>query len=247
MTPTIALKCRAMKQETSGQHLSTASEIRQKPMDSESGTQCIFPLPIRNDSEDDAAQLLLSMSNIVSNEIKNNESILDDEDDNCSKDDASRYSQASNQENLLTPRESLTPTQSNSCHFTWNRARAVSIDSPSHSSLVAPNVSSEGSPNSSGFTLGRPALISPNSTPIGRGRPVRRASLKLAQKAKRDHLNLPKMPQMPSMNVDVKEYRTKALEASLAKGTKVKTISRKKFSWKNYPGKSLLSLWFFAL
>jgi len=242
MTPTIALKCRldrAMKHDTGTLHWHLPSEIRQNLKDSNRDTERSNLQPHRNDTEDDAAKLLLSMSNIVSNEIKNNASVFDDEDDNCSRDDSSRHSHASNQENLLlTPRESTqSPLQLDEERFKWNRVRTVSIDSPLHTSLLTPKTTNEALDSSCGFSLGGPALISPNNTPIGRGRLIRRASLKLAQKAKREHLKLPKMPQMLPTNIDVKEYRKKALEASLAKGTKLKTIGRKKFSWKNYPGK----------
>lgn len=239
MTPTIALKCRldrSLKREVVGRHWHLAPKMPENPKDSAIGAQCVTLLSHRNDTEDDAAQLLLSMSNIVSNELKNNAFVFDDEADNCSMDDASRNSHASNEENVRAASRELSqsPTHTDD-RFKWSRVRTVSIgDSPLHTSLLTPKKFNEEHHES--LTLGLPALISPNCTPIGRGRPIRRASLKLAQKVKRDHLKLPKLPQLPPVSVDVKGYRKKALQAALAKGSKIKTIGRKKFSWKNYPG-----------
>ena len=36
---------------------------------------------------------------------------------------------------------------------------------------------------------------------------------------------------------DIKEHKQQAIQASVAKGVTLKRIMRKKFSWKNYPGK----------
>jgi hypothetical protein len=194
-------------------------------------------LHYRHDTEDDAAQLLLSMSNIVTNEIKNDSHAFDDEGDKyrSSDDSSSRASIEGNDENLLlTPPEGRYE-ESHSC----TRARSISIDSPQHQGLLPPRLPDEDLEDRPTLaSLGLPALISPNNTPIGRGRPLRRASLKLAQQIKREHLKLPKLPQLPPVVSDIKQYKKKALKFCHAKGLSIKTIGRKKFSWKNYPGMS---------
>jgi hypothetical protein len=241
MTPTIALKGRldrAMKQEAVSRHWNVAREIRRNLKNANSGTPLLSTLSYRHETEDDVAKLLLSVSNIVTNEIKNNSHAFDDEGDFCTTGDSSSFAHASNQESLLlTPRGTCqSPTQCNAEQFLWSRARTVSIDSPLHSSFLTPKVFNEKSLESFGLALGRPALISPTCTPIGRGRPLRRASLKLAQKSKQEHLKVPKLPQLAPVTAEVKEYKKKALQNCLAQGTKIQTIGRKKFSWKNYPG-----------
>jgi hypothetical protein len=226
MPPTIALKCRldrAMKQEAAARLSLLSPSFRSVSIGSEMelATNLLKPRPL----DDEAAELLLSMSNIVSKEIMNNALIFDDDDDS-SKD--SRSSARSTTENLLTPSLAHHQTSTNSLddRFTWNRVRTVSIDSPLHlyqSDEIA-------------VSLGNPAIVSPMNTPVGRGRPVRKASLRLSHKAKREHLKLPKMPQLIT-TISVNDHKKKALQASVAKGTPIKKILRKKFSWKNYPGK----------
>ena len=242
MTPTIALKCRldrALKQDAVSRHWNVAGQIRRNFKNADHGSTLLSALNHRQETEDDAVKLLLSMSNIVTNEIKNNSHAFDDEGDVCTRDDASDISRSSDHDNvLLTHRESTqSPTQCDDDQFKWNRARTVSIDSPVFTGLLAPHLSNGKSPETVGRSSVRPALISPMSTPIGTGRPLRRASLKMAQQSKRDHLRLPKLPQIAPVNVDVKEYKRKALQNCLVKGNKIQTIGRKKFSWKNYPGK----------
>eukprot|EP00429_Kryptoperidinium_foliaceum_P063883 CAMPEP_0176050996 /NCGR_PEP_ID=MMETSP0120_2-20121206/25351_1 /TAXON_ID=160619 /ORGANISM="Kryptoperidinium foliaceum, Strain CCMP 1326" /LENGTH=351 /DNA_ID=CAMNT_0017384435 /DNA_START=134 /DNA_END=1189 /DNA_ORIENTATION=- len=243
MTPTIALKCRldhSLKQDAVARHWNVARD--------RIGTSCNFPIggilslhssPQQDENEDDAAQLLLSMSNIVSKEIKNNAHAFDDEGDTLfSEDDSSSSVHATaNHENLLlTPRERTpSPTQSDSNAFNWTRARTVSIDSPHHAGLLTPRSTQELPEHEkvSHLSLGDPALVSPS--PRTRSRPIRRASLKLAQKAKRERLKMPKMPQLPPVSADITEYKERALQAEAEKGLALKTIGRKKFSWKNYP------------
>ncbi len=239
MTPTIVLKCRAdraMKQEAAARLLGVESGIEGSPMNADRGARSVSAI-YQHDTEDDVAKLLLSMSDIVSNEIKNNAFAFDDEGDHCSRDDSSRCSHESNQDMLLlTPRlMNESPTHCDAERFNWTRVRSVSIDSPLHTSLLTPTVLDE-LPKSCAFSLHRPALISPLSTPVGRARPLRRASLKLAQRIKQENIKLPKLPQLPPVTVDVNEYKKKALQSSLTKGMKIQTIGRKKFSWKNYPG-----------
>ena len=182
----------------------------------------------RASSENEAARLLLSMSNIVSKELMSNADIFDDDDDS-SKD--SRSTTSSN-ENLLTPSAACqSPTHAEDDRFTWNRVRTVSIDSPVNQGLSKQSEVTI-------MNLGNPAIVSPMSTPVGKYRPIRKPSLRLSQKARKEHLKLPKIPQLPTATY-VKEHKKKSLQSSVAKGTPIKKILRKKFSWKNYPGKRI--------
>lgn len=154
--------------------------------------------------------------------MKENAYVFDDDD--SSKDSST----SSRMQYLLTPRtSSQSPTYSDDDRFTWNRIRTVSIDSPLNHGLSK-------QPEAIAMSLGNPAIVSPMGTPVGRGRPVRKASLRLSHKAKREHLKLPKIPQLPP-TTDAKEHKKKALQTSVAKGVPIKKILRKKFSWKNYP------------
>ena len=73
-------------------------------------------------SDEDAAKLLLSISSIVSNEMKLNSNLLQDEDPSLFL--GGKFSK----ENLLTP--SCTSSSDSDDLFRWSRARSVSIDSP---------------------------------------------------------------------------------------------------------------------
>lgn len=233
MTPTIALKCRLeldFKRERAARSLDVSPELTTSATSFESHGFS------RNQSENKAAQLLLSISNIVTREMKCNAYIFDEEshqDEESCKDD-SRSSTSSQDNWLLSPTKANCPSQTHydDENFHWNRVRSVSIDSPLHMYLSPPKPNVE----PLRMPLARPVLITPTSTPVGRGRPIRKATLKLAQKSKREQLKLPKMPQMSPVTMNVKDHKKKALAASLAKGMRLKTIGRKKFSWKNYPG-----------
>ena len=203
-------------------------------------------------SEDAAAMLLLSMSNIVSQEIKTNatclyEDCIDDEDSNPDAPGTVEVTHGFN-ENGLTPRMSTrSPTSSDDDddRFTWNRVRTVSIDSP----LSIGRATMSATPTSN-MMLGDPAIVSPMNSPLMRDRPVRKSSLRLSHKAKRDHLKLPKIPQVPSHtttttadDVVVKDRKKRTLQTNVApRGATIKKILRKKFSWKNYPGTSVVEL-----
>jgi len=236
MTPTMVLKCRvdqAMKRNAAGGLGTEDSDSRKNLMHADHPSA-----NYRHETEDDAAQLLLSMSDIVTKEIKNNAFAFDDEGDHYSRDDSSRCSHDTHEDEhwLLTPRDrNQSPSHQDTEEFNWTRVRTVSIDSPLHSSLLTPRSMDEDLQKYCSVPLVRPVLISPLSTPIGRGRPLRRASLKFAQKIKQEHIKLPKLPQLPPVTVDVNEYKKKAQQSSLVKGLKIQTIGRKKFSWKNYP------------
>eukprot|EP00428_Durinskia_dybowskii_P045903 CAMPEP_0170340442 /NCGR_PEP_ID=MMETSP0116_2-20130129/71327_1 /TAXON_ID=400756 /ORGANISM="Durinskia baltica, Strain CSIRO CS-38" /LENGTH=245 /DNA_ID=CAMNT_0010593957 /DNA_START=62 /DNA_END=796 /DNA_ORIENTATION=+ len=207
MTPTMVLKCRvdqAMKLEAAGGLGTEESYSRRNLMNADHGT-----VTYRHETEDDAVQLLLSMSDIVTKEIKNNAFAFDDEGDHYSRDDSSRCSNDTNEEEhlLLTPREmNQSPSHHDTEEFNWTRVRTVSIDSPLHSCLLTPRPMDEDLQKHCSLPLIRPVLISPQSTPIGRGRPLRRASLKFAQKVKQEHIKLPKLPQLPPVTFSWKNY-----------------------------------------
>lgn len=215
------------------------------------GSEFDLPTPFiskLNPSEDEAARLLLSMSNIVSQEILNDDHVFDDDHDdnddysihddeneddndyNSCKEEMSTSSYSS--ENLLTSRMTTqSPTHSDDDRFSWNRVRTVSMDSPVHP--IQTRILEVAT-----MRLKEPALV----TPIGKGRPIRKASLRLCQKAKQEQkLNLPKMPQLQEKIEckETKELKKRALQYNVAKGQTIKKILRKKFSWKNYPGKPI--------
>jgi hypothetical protein len=57
-------------------------------------------------------------------------------------------------------------------------------------------------------------------------------------KARKEQIKFPKLPQLTvTPTCTVREYTRKAVEIADQKGTRITTIGRKKFSWKNYPGK----------
>jgi hypothetical protein len=238
MSPTIALKCRmerAMKLEAAARlsRPSIMMPYRTVSIGSEfdTTTRIANPCP----TEDEAVFLLLSMSKIVKQEIQDDASLFDSDDDSSK---ASRNStmDVSHEEhlNLLTPRIHTRSPTSDDERFTWNRVRTVSIDSPPQvfSGMIAP-------PPKAGANnmthLGLPNIVSPMNSPAVRGRPLRKTSLRLCQK-KRKQLKLPKITQPTTTVSDAKELKKKALQSSAARGTTLKKILRKKFSWKNYPG-----------
>ena len=199
--------------------------------------------PIRP-SEDAAAMMLLSMSNIVSQEIKSNatclyEDHMDDEDSSRDASIAMEVSHGSN-ENGLTPRMSnRSPASSDDeddDRFTWNRVRTVSIDSP----LSIGRTTMTATPTSK-MLLGDPAIVSPMNSPTLMTNKVRKTSLRLSHKAKRDHLKIPKISQPSSTTTPApanNAIKKRTLQTNVAPrgGATIKKILRKKFSWKNYPG-----------
>jgi hypothetical protein len=176
---------------------------------------------------------------------------------------------------LLTRRLHAQSPTSDEERFTWNRVRTVSIDSPPQvphavvAAAAAVSASMMAAALPSGVAaqhLRLPNFVSPTTSPaVARaGRPLRKTSLRLCQK-KRKQLKLPKMANSststsstvphphpspsttttttttissttPSGLSDAKELRKKALQFSAARGTTLKKILRKQFSWKNYPG-----------
>ena len=163
--------------------------------------------------ENDAIEILLSMSSLVSNEMKTNACCLDDDEDT--------ESNMKNNYDDVNTRFCSSPTvvQSDNDLFQWSRVRTVSIDSP---------------PRSLQGLVGNPAIVTPTNN-----RPLRKShnTHRMSHKAKRAHLHnkIPKMPQL-QVKTSVIDHKKKAIQACVAKGRTMKRIMRKKFSWKNYPG-----------
>ena len=166
MSPTIALKCRldhGLKRHADHKSSMITSPFRSVSIGSEAEL-LVTNRYLKVSTENEAANLLLSMSNIVSEEIKTNACVFDDDDDDSSKDTTSSLSYRN--EMCLTPRAtSLTSNDEN--FFVWNRVRSVSIDSP----------------NASVTSSGNPAVVSPTNTPRRNRKPSR--GERLSQKAKR--------------------------------------------------------------
>ena len=155
-----------MKQEAADGLSVLSPSVRSVTIGSEMevATNLLKPRPL----DDEAAELLLSMSNIVSKEIMNNALIFDDDDDS-SKD--SRSSARSTTENLLTPSLAHHQTSTNCLddRFTSNRVRTLSIDSP------LPLYQSAEIP----VSFVHPLIVSPMTSPFGRSPPSLTASLSL--------------------------------------------------------------------
>lgn len=117
----------------------------------------------------------------------------------------------------------------------WKRLRSVSIDSPVPES---PKVIRS-------LTSGTANLVTPLTTPVlvrGLKLPMRKARLRQAQRAKKERRpsNAKKTNTTavvaPPLAADAADDKKRSLKAVVVpKGKVVKTILRKKFSWKNYP------------
>ena len=142
--------------------------------------------------ENEAASLLLSMSGIVSDEIKNNACLLDD----LSSDEALILQSKRTQ--LVVP-EGITQCDDSDGQFTWNRVRTVSMDASS---------------------------VNSNSGHQGSNLPTKKHE-------KRSNRVLRKAKGRLTDNGDLK----KSVHSNVGRRKSFKKILRKKFSWKNYPGK----------
>eukprot|EP00980_Cylindrotheca_fusiformis_P010670 scaffold2381_cov128-Cylindrotheca_fusiformis.AAC.11 len=211
MTPTIALKSRLehVKKQRNPTSRPT-SGLRTVSIGSEADVPARFFH--RVSSENEAANLLLSMSGIVSDEMKSNACLFEDETKTTSL-----HRTFDGNEVFLTPHAASDANAGNDL-FVWNRVRTVSMDS------------SGAQANSR--TL---AVVSPTTTPVKRGgRSLRKTSRRLSQKTKKESRSLPKMPQL-YQNADVRGQKKKGLQGCDTTGRTLKKILRKKFSWKNYP------------
>lgn len=182
---------------------------------------------------EDEAALLLSISSICDREVKDRgfDAIFDEMPRFPSLEGYGTY-----QEDLsaLKPRSEL---HEESTTFHNLRARAVSIDSPK---LAAMNVDRTTSPVSlptSEIMSSEAVLVSPGTPHAGvRRMPARKQSLRLAKHTRRDLL-VEESVKNPESNANVSGKCTKGrtLQSVPLKGTPIKKIGRKKFSWKCYP------------
>ena len=208
----------------------------------------------QDDQDEDAVQMLLSMSHIVQNEIKDDSSFFEESDDEEEEESQvqlgpwrtistspPRLSFSKNKV-LTLASSSSSPTTTSSSRKTKARSRAVSIDassSPLHNTITSDLTTAKGSV---------PSLVSPGggNTPKSsrRGRPIRTPQRlhKNSSAAVLKKLTVPKLSSSSAAAIhnhvhDIKEHKQQAIQASVAKGVSLKRIMRKKFSWKNYPGK----------
>lgn len=210
----------------------------------------------------DQAVLLLSIADIANTEINNDGfSALWVGDEGIPKFPKLSEPSASDFK-WLTPRtETLKDLivgamNASSDHYPSNRVRSVSIEySPDQHSLCFERTTS---PLSLGPPEGSSAnLVSPGVSPLSNRRlPFRKQSLRLSHKARKEHLLSSASPMTSDDDdegpartvsfVDTTSKKAKPLQPATAKGVIVKKILRKKFSWKNYPEVSQVSLLYCA-
>lgn len=248
MSPTIALKCRMANNMIAARAAKPPSgtmaglshrsnlpgSFRSVSIGSEVDRRSPTLVPQGDVPEDDeGVQLLLGIAQIVSKEMAdcNTEIFDDDEDDDALEKD---YEGGSDDGFCQHPVPSGGRSLESPCSFVeeddmfaWNRVRTVSMDSPNGVARATERVPP--------LSLTLPAIV----TPVGnRGRNTRKATLKTTpHKGKKEHVKFPKLPQLHQALPSVLEHKRKAMEICAADGATVKTIMRRKFSWKNYPGK----------
>lgn len=105
----------------------------------------------------------------------------------------------------------------------WNRIRAVSIDSPEEHSRNSPDLFLY----ENGKSL---PIVSPMNSPVSNRITLRKPALRTLHRRKRDEETSPKIP---TPNSDL--LKRPLQPQGTIHGHPVKTILRKKFSWKNYP------------
>jgi hypothetical protein len=246
MSPTIVLKARlerqAMKLDAAARRVSLGFLPSRRSVSMGSEFELRSDKSSNRGSEDAAALLLLSMSNIVSKEITNDSACLyedtvdDDEESSSGSSSVMDYSRCSKENGVTSCRSIRSPTscEEESDMFTWNRVRTVSIDSP----VTTGRSTFSNMPTSANFMLCDSAIVSPMNSPVTKERRIRKSSLRLSQKARREHTKPERAPE-PFPTMDVGDHKKRALQSSAARGTTIKKILRKKFSWKNYPGTSI--------
>lgn len=168
----------------------------------------------RISSENEAASLLLSMSHIVSDEIKNNAYLFDD---------------SSNKETLLLKSRTVEVVPEGTTHcgntdsqFTWNRVRTVSMDCSNVNSSAGHQVTQ----------------LSPTKSEKKPNRTLRKVKGRFSDNGGRHHLKLPQM-RSKSEKFTLKGQKKKNDHVKVGRRKAFKKILRKKFSWKNYPGKPM--------
>lgn len=184
-------------------------------------------------SEQKGAALLLSIANIVEKEIDEGFDLEDDLSTQVPLHEPFVLPRSSNNNNALAGEEqqdclspfTLTSSSSSSSQDDghWQRIRSVSIDEHQHHCLPSPGRTRQ----MRSSRQAQPGLVSPTSSPVIRGRALRKPThKKKAAFTKATATTPPASPRASTRPLQPKH---------VLKGQIVKTILRKKFSWKNFP------------
>mmetsp|Transcript_28482 Transcript_28482/g.32643 ORF Transcript_28482/g.32643 Transcript_28482/m.32643 type:complete len:319 (-) Transcript_28482:405-1361(-) len=186
------------------------------------GSEMDFSLSIylpQDPKDQEGVELLLGISNIVSNEIANSKKKIFDDDDDINDEQPSVIF-----DDPVTPKDDML--------FSWNRARTVSIDNGQGQGYPPRNTDHEKTMEPI-KSLRLPAIVSPVGT---RGlRTIRKPSLKLLANKRERITKLKQTQSNQTVPNAMSEHKRKATEQRVIKGIPVTIIHRKKFSWKNYP------------
>ena len=215
------------------------STLRIQSIGSEMDLPSSVSLP-QDPKDQEGVELLLGIANIVSKEIASSDKKLFDDGDDDGIHTRSERSFAKPSfifDQILPPRQSTESPSSliKDDAFAWHRVRTVSIDNGCGSPPRTPYI--EEAMGSTTKSLSLPAIVSPVGTRL---RTIRKPSLKLlAHKGKKEQIKFPKLTQKPNQNLPniMSQHKRKAMEQHAIKGKPITMILRKKFSWKNYPGK----------
>lgn len=196
--------------------------------------------------EKEGVELLLGIANIVSKEIASSDKELFDDSQDFLDENKTPFSEPS----LILDGTPKGPSHFSSSSLldedsSWHRVRTVSIDNEYGTPRRSPQLRPTLKPKTIGLL---PAVV----TPVGkRLRPGRKASIKII-KAKKESIKFPKLTQQQTTTSSTQssnhqnlpnimaQHKRKATEQCNTKGKSITTIHRKKFSWKNYPGKSVV-------
>ena len=138
MSPTIALKCRldhGLKRHADPRTSMITSPYRSVSIGSEAELLTTSSRFLKLSTENEAANLLLSMSNIVSEEIKTNSCVFDDKDDdnndkqnNNNNDQTSKKWKQKNND-IVTSKKSRTKIKGK-ISFTMNVSNLLNLSTP---------------------------------------------------------------------------------------------------------------------
>ena len=221
-------------------------------------TRTVTCLP-QDPMDQEGVELLLGIATIVSKEMANSDKeLFGDESGRNFRTNGERSSFPSFCQGGLGARlpteNSLFRKDLDEDDFGWSRVRTVSIDNGYKSPRRSPDVEEAmsmamairmRSPTTKSKSSSLPVIVSPVNTRL---RTNRKPSLKLlAHKKKKEQIKFPKLvtqqqqhsPNNQNQNLlnIMSRHRSKAQEESSIKGKSITVIHRKKFSWKNYPGK----------
>jgi len=140
------------------------------------------------------------------------------------------YSESSDEDNADGEEEEDSPATTDS-PVEWNRVRTVSIDDPAESA----------GEDSIGSNQKSTPIVSPLNSPVTRKLPIRKSTLRALSRKRSVRL-----PTTTSGNRSTNNKKRLLQPNGIAKGQPVKTILRKKFSWKNYPEVSFKEVLLFS-